>query len=34
MPFWPGIFMVIVLLLVTYIPEFILYLPRISGFII
>jgi len=30
---WPWISMVVVLLLVTYIPEISLYLPRVSGFI-
>ena len=30
---WPWISMVVVLMLVTYIPEITLYLPRVSGFI-
>ena len=31
--FWPWLSMVVVLLLVTYVPEFALYLPRLAGFI-
>ena len=31
--FWPWLSMVVVLILVTYVPQFSLYLPRVAGFI-
>ena len=31
--FWPWFAMVVVLGIITYVPEFSLYLPRIAGFI-
>ena len=31
--FWPWFSMVVVLVLITYVPEFSLYLPRVAGFI-